>query len=104
MFRFAGDSDKERSISAQALRLGLAGLSLQIFVSITVSVSQVKRKTALSTALQVGRALITITCIFLLPAVIKWTGSKVNPINGIFMSPAIGDSISGLISMALYIH
>ena len=51
MYLFAGDGEKERSISALAVRLGLAGLPLQLFVSVTVSVSQMKRKTVLSTVL-----------------------------------------------------
>lgn len=104
MLPFVGNSDRERRVSAQALCFGLASLPLQIFVSVTVSVTQIKQKTILRTTLQVSKALTTITCIFAYPALIKLASSKINTINGIFMSLAIGDSISGLASMALYIR
>ena len=103
MYLFAGDGEKERSISALAVRLGLAGLLLQLFVSVTVSVSQMKRKTVLSTVLQLMRAAVAIVCIFVLPLIIKATGSQTDPVNGVFVSPAVGDAVSGLVSVSIYI-
>ncbi|EFO64489.1 Na+ driven multidrug efflux pump [Giardia lamblia P15] len=103
MYLFAGDGETERAISALAVRLGLAGLPLQLFVSITVSVSQMKRRTVLSTILQFARAAVTIVCIFVLPLIIKTTKSRIDPVNGIFISPAVGDAVSGLVSMIIYI-
>ncbi|ESU36133.1 Hypothetical protein DHA2_152278 [Giardia duodenalis] len=103
MYLFAGDGETERTISALAVRLGLAGLPLQLFVSITVSVSQMKRKTVLSTILQLTRAAVTIVCIFVLPLIIKATKSQIDPVHGIFISPTVGDAVSGLVSMIIYI-